>query len=212
MLMHRTVARGALATSALLAAASTSFASPAASAPPSRAFNTRTASGYAPSKKFRVGVLGATGAVGQRFVEALEGHPWFEVTALGASARSEGKAYEAATAWQLAADVPACARGKVVTACSPAAMPNVDLVFSALVRGGTQCGRVRAAIGRARGGPRREQESVSPPAPQPSSHATPRTRMSRAPWRSPSAMRACPSSPMREILGWWTTCLSWCRL
>ena len=45
-------------------------------------------------KKLRVGVLGATGMVGQRFVTLLEGHPWFEVVLLAASERSAGKTYE----------------------------------------------------------------------------------------------------------------------
>ena len=47
-------------------------------------------------KKLRVGVLGATGMVGQRFVTLLEGHPWFEVVLLAASERSAGKTYEEA--------------------------------------------------------------------------------------------------------------------
>jgi aspartate-semialdehyde dehydrogenase len=81
-----------------------------------------------------VGVLGATGAVGQRFLQYLEGHPWFEVTSLGASERSAGKKYEDATSWQLTANLPDFVRGKTVSACSPTAMPNVDFVFSALVR------------------------------------------------------------------------------
>ncbi len=130
--------------------------------PPSRAqvvkFRPTTASGYAPAKKFKVGVLGATGAVGQRFLQYLEGHPWFEVTKLGASERSAGKAYEVATQWQLSADLPASVRGKKVVLCDPAAFgKDVDLVFSALVRtsgrgwravpvvrrgGGPHCGRV----------------------------------------------------------------------
>lgn len=88
----------------------------------------------APAKKYRVGVLGATGAVGQRFLQYLDGHPWFEVTQLGASERSAGKVYEAATTWQVTANLPASVRGRTVTTCSPAAMPDVDFVFSALVR------------------------------------------------------------------------------
>ena len=47
-------------------------------------------------KKLRVGVLGATGMVGQRFITLLENHPWFEVTAVAASPRSAGKTYEEA--------------------------------------------------------------------------------------------------------------------
>ena len=47
-------------------------------------------------KKLRVGILGATGMVGQRFITLLENHPWFEITALAASPRSEGLTYEEA--------------------------------------------------------------------------------------------------------------------
>lgn len=107
---------------------------------PSRAPRARTqvaafsATAAAPAKKYKVGVLGATGAVGQRFLQYLEGHPWFEVTSLGASERSAGKKYEDATSWQLTANLPDFVRGKTVSACSPTAMPNVDFVFSALVR------------------------------------------------------------------------------
>ena len=46
-------------------------------------------------EKYRVGVIGGTGMVGQRFVTLLENHPWFELTAIAASARSAGKTYEA---------------------------------------------------------------------------------------------------------------------
>jgi len=53
-----------------------------------------------------VGILGATGAVGQRFVQQLEGHPWFEVHALGASERSAGKTYKSATRWLLSTPMP----------------------------------------------------------------------------------------------------------
>ena len=51
-------------------------------------------------KKYRVGILGATGTVGQRFVQLLEGHPQFDVTALAASDRSAGKPYAEACAWK----------------------------------------------------------------------------------------------------------------
>ena len=48
-------------------------------------------------KKLRVGILGATGMVGQRFIALLENHPWFEVVTVAASPRSAGKTYEEAT-------------------------------------------------------------------------------------------------------------------
>jgi aspartate-semialdehyde dehydrogenase len=81
-------------------------------------------------KKIRVGILGATGAVGQRFVQLLEGHPWFEVTALAASDNSAGKQFGEAVRWKLSADVPAYARAMNVQPCQPAL--DCDLVFSGL--------------------------------------------------------------------------------
>ena len=48
-------------------------------------------------EKYRVGVIGGTGMVGQRFVTLLENHPWFQLTAIAASSRSAGKTYEEAT-------------------------------------------------------------------------------------------------------------------
>ncbi|HEV2880229.1 MAG TPA: aspartate-semialdehyde dehydrogenase [Pyrinomonadaceae bacterium] len=82
------------------------------------------------SKKFRVGILGATGTVGQRFVELLEGHPQFEVTALAASDRSQGKPYREACAWRLPGEMPASARALVVSAPQPPL--DCDLIFSSL--------------------------------------------------------------------------------
>src|ERR1041384_6239775 len=52
------------------------------------------------TRKFRVGILGATGMVGQRFVQLLEAHPQFEVTALAASDASQGKRYREACTWR----------------------------------------------------------------------------------------------------------------
>ena len=49
-------------------------------------------------KEYRVGIIGATGMVGQRFVTLMEGHPWFRLTAIAASGRSAGKTYEEAVA------------------------------------------------------------------------------------------------------------------
>ncbi len=81
-------------------------------------------------KRIRVGILGATGTVGQRFVQLLEGHPWFEVTALAASDASAGKLYAKAVRWKISADVPAYARTTRVQECKPPL--NCDLVFSGL--------------------------------------------------------------------------------
>jgi aspartate-semialdehyde dehydrogenase len=86
----------------------------------------------AASRKIKVGILGATGMVGQRFVQLLNNHPWFEVTELAASERSMNKTYSQATEgrWKLPGDVPEYARNLVVKECTP----NLDcrLVFSAL--------------------------------------------------------------------------------
>ena len=77
-----------------------------------------------------VAVLGATGAVGQRFVSLLDGHPWFRVTALCASDRSAGKTYGEAARWFLDRPMPAWARDMNVLPCQP----DVDarLAFSGL--------------------------------------------------------------------------------
>ena len=59
-------------------------------------------------KKYKVGIIGATGMVGQRFALLLENHPWFEVTALAASARSAGKTYGETDEgrWHMTAELP----------------------------------------------------------------------------------------------------------
>jgi aspartate-semialdehyde dehydrogenase len=81
-------------------------------------------------RKYRVGILGATGTVGQRFIQLLEGHPQFELTALAASDRSQGKTYAEACAWRLPGEMPEYARGMMVE--SPQPPLNCDLVFSSL--------------------------------------------------------------------------------
>lgn len=79
-----------------------------------------------------VGVLGATGAVGQRFVELLADHPWFKLTTLAASDRSAGKPYGNIVKWRLDTPFPDKIGKLKVVPTSPKAMKNVDLVFSAL--------------------------------------------------------------------------------
>jgi aspartate-semialdehyde dehydrogenase len=79
-----------------------------------------------------VGVLGATGAVGQRFVEILADHPWFNLSTLAASERSAGKSYGNVVNWRLETPFPEKIAGLKVTNIKPKAMKNVDLVFSAL--------------------------------------------------------------------------------
>ena len=77
-----------------------------------------------------VGVLGATGVVGQQFVSRLAQHPWFRCTWLAASERSEGKRYKSVAPWRLATPVPEGAADRIVEACVPGRGPKV--VFSGL--------------------------------------------------------------------------------
>jgi aspartate-semialdehyde dehydrogenase len=81
-------------------------------------------------EKIKVGVLGATGAVGQRFVQLLQNHPWFEITALCASDRNAGKRYFDACRWNLRGDMPASVRDMILLECEPG--PDCKIVFSAL--------------------------------------------------------------------------------
>ena len=82
------------------------------------------------SQKIAVGVLGATGAVGQKFIKLLENHPWFEVKAVAASERSTGRKYESVVAWKQVTPIPASVRGLEVRPC----VPDLDcsIVFSGL--------------------------------------------------------------------------------
>ncbi|MFM5882669.1 aspartate-semialdehyde dehydrogenase [Methanobrevibacter gottschalkii] len=81
----------------------------------------------------KVGVLGATGMVGQRFIQLLENHPDFEVTALAASSRSAGKRYEDATTWYLDSEMPNSVKDIIVCETNPEDMDNdIDIVFSSL--------------------------------------------------------------------------------
>jgi aspartate-semialdehyde dehydrogenase len=82
------------------------------------------------AQKIDVGVLGATGMVGQQFISRLAHHPWFRLASLAASERSEGKAYADAAPWRLATPMPDACRAMTVEACTPGAGPKV--VFSAL--------------------------------------------------------------------------------
>ncbi|HPH95599.1 MAG TPA: aspartate-semialdehyde dehydrogenase [Anaerolineaceae bacterium] len=83
------------------------------------------------SAKIPVAVLAATGSVGQRFVSLLDGHPFFEVTALTASDRSVGRPYGEACRWLLAEPMPAWARGLTVLPTTPENL-GVQIAFSAL--------------------------------------------------------------------------------
>ncbi|MGH9558675.1 MAG: aspartate-semialdehyde dehydrogenase [Bryobacteraceae bacterium] len=83
------------------------------------------------SERIPVGILGATGMVGQEFVTFLSGHPWFDLTWLGASDRSAGKPYREATSWRLSGVMPSNVRDIVVSECKPAdCAPRV--MFSAM--------------------------------------------------------------------------------
>lgn len=81
-------------------------------------------------QRIDVGVLGATGMVGQQFVRQLAGHPWFNVAWLAASERSEGRRYADAASWRLAVPMPLELQAMRVEACTPGKAPR--LVFSAL--------------------------------------------------------------------------------
>ena len=83
-----------------------------------------------PAKKWKAGVLGATGVVGQRLVQMLGDHPWFDLTEVAASERSSGKAYAEAVRWHLDAPIPESARGLVVQGLDPSL--DCDFVLSAL--------------------------------------------------------------------------------
>jgi len=88
-------------------------------------------------KKYKVGVIGATGMVGQRFVSLMENHPWFELTAVAASSRSAGKSYEEAVSGRWLMPLPVPEKAKRLTVMSAesdvsAIADCVDFVFSAV--------------------------------------------------------------------------------
>src|SRR6266581_3364221 len=80
--------------------------------------------------KLPVGILGATGIVGQRFVQMLEHHPWFEVAWLAASDRSEGKPYSEAARWRMKTAMPGPVAEMRVSAAKPEGAPKI--IFAAL--------------------------------------------------------------------------------
>jgi aspartate-semialdehyde dehydrogenase len=81
-------------------------------------------------QKLSIGILGATGVVGQRFIQMLEGHPWFEVTWLAASDRSEGKPYAEAARWKLKTPIPPAIAAMKVSPATPEGAPKI--IFAAL--------------------------------------------------------------------------------
>ena len=87
-------------------------------------------------QKLRVGILGATGMVGQRFISLLENHPWFEVVTVAASPRSAGKTYEEAVGdrWKMDTPMPEAVKKLVVLNVNEVekVAATVDFVFSAV--------------------------------------------------------------------------------
>ena len=88
------------------------------------------------NKKLKVGILGATGMVGQRFISLLEDHPWFEVVTVAASPRSAGKTYEKAVdgRWKMTTPMPDAVKNLIVMNVNDvdAVASTVDFVFSAV--------------------------------------------------------------------------------
>jgi len=82
------------------------------------------------SNRLPVGILGATGIVGQRFIQMLEHHPWFEVAWLAASDRSEGRPYAEAARWRLKTAIPAAVAKMTVAVAKPEGAPKI--IFAAL--------------------------------------------------------------------------------
>ena len=98
------------------------------------------------STKLSVGILGATGIVGQRFIQMLEHHPWFEVSWLAASDRSEGRPYAEAARWRLKTAIPANVANMTVSPAKPEGAPKI--IFAAL--DASIAARTRAAVCRGR--------------------------------------------------------------
>ena len=83
------------------------------------------------SPSFQVGILGATGAVGQSFIRLLADHPWFQVADVAASERSAGQSYRSAVNWLSGTPIPEAVAGQEVKPTDPAAL-DCDFVFSGL--------------------------------------------------------------------------------
>jgi len=97
------------------------------------------------AQKIEVGILGATGTVGQRFVQILEHHPWFELAWVAASDKSAGKSYREATSWQLEGRPPSRAAEMTVDECKPGRGPR--LVFSSMA--GALAGEIEGEFAKA---------------------------------------------------------------
>lgn len=99
------------------------------------------------SQRIPVAVLGATGMVGQRFIELLQDHPWFELVGLAASEQHRRQPYKQVARWRLLGDIPSAVANLPVAPCRPAELPDVKIVFSALP--GEIAGEVEAEFARA---------------------------------------------------------------
>src|SRR5450631_1001961 len=98
-----------------------------------------------PEKRIPVAVLGATGMVGQRFIELLQGHPWFELVA---SERHGGRPYREVTSWRLSgSEMPASVAALPVVSCTPDALAGIKIAFSALP--GEVAGDIELALSQA---------------------------------------------------------------
>lgn len=80
--------------------------------------------------KIKIGILGATGSVGQKFIQLLANHPWFEIAFLGASERSAGKTYQEAANWFMTEPIPESIASMTIQTCEPGA--DCRIVFSGL--------------------------------------------------------------------------------
>lgn len=83
-------------------------------------------------QRIPVAVLGATGMVGQRFIELLQGHPWFELVGVAASEQHRKQPYGQVARWRLAGEMPASVATLPVVSCHPNELSGVKIVFSAL--------------------------------------------------------------------------------
>ena len=96
-----------------------------------------------PAVKKRVAIIGATGAVGQEFIQSLDDHPWFEVTQIAASSRSAGKSYQEAIrdestgiiSWDVGGEIPEYIRNMTVRSIDEIEIDSLDLIFSAVETG-----------------------------------------------------------------------------
>jgi len=86
------------------------------------------------AQKINVGILGATGTVGQRFIALLENHPIFEIKAIGASSRSAGRVYSECTekTWKMTKDIPENIKNMTIVPCDPEHFKGCRLIFSGL--------------------------------------------------------------------------------